>query len=43
VANSPGAAARFADGDLESILAARPLGERHTASEDHSLQTGTAA
>ena len=35
--------ARFADGDLASILAAHPVGERHTASEDHSLQPGTAA
>ena len=35
--------ARFADGDLASILAAHPLGERHSAAEDHSLQTGTAA
>ena len=35
--------ARFADGDLASILAAHPVGERHTAGEDHSLQPGTAA
>lgn len=34
---------RFADGDLASILAAHPAGERHTAGEDHSLQPGTAA
>jgi transposase len=33
--------ARFADGDLASILAAHPVGDRHTAGEDHSLQTGT--
>ena len=35
--------ARFTDGDLASILAAHPLGDRHTAGEDHSLQPGTAA
>ena len=35
--------ARFADGDLASILAAHPLGERHSAGEDHSPRTGTAA
>ena len=35
--------ARFADGDLASILAAHPLGDRHTAGEDHSLQPSTAA
>ena len=35
--------ARFADGDLVSILAAHPIGERHSASEDHSLQSGTRA
>ena len=35
--------ARFAEGDLASILAAHPLGERHSASEDHSLQSPTAA
>ncbi len=35
--------ARFADGDLASILAAHPVGERHSAGEDHSLQPGTAA
>ena len=34
---------RFADGDLASILAAHPVGDRHTAGEDHSLQPGTAA
>lgn len=34
---------RFAEGDLASILAANPPGERRTAGEDHSLQTGTAA
>jgi transposase len=33
--------ARFADGDLASILAAHPVGERRTAGEDHSLQHGT--
>lgn len=32
---------RFADGDLASILAAHPGGERHTAGETNSLQTGT--
>ena len=35
--------ARFADGDVASILAAHPAGERHTAGEDHSLQSGTRA
>ncbi len=35
--------ARFAEGDLASILAAHPVGERHTAGEDHSLQSGTRA
>ena len=35
--------ARFAEGDLASILAAHPVGERHSAGEDHSLQSGTAA
>ena len=34
---------RFAEGDLASILAAHPVGERHTAGEDHSLQQGTRA
>lgn len=34
---------RFADGDLASILAAHPGGERHNASEGHSLQRGTSA
>jgi hypothetical protein len=34
---------RFADGDLASILAAHPHGERRTAGEDHSLQQGTRA
>jgi transposase len=33
---------RFADGDLASILAANPPGQRRTADEVHSLQTGTA-
>jgi hypothetical protein len=32
---------RFADGDLTSILAAHPAGERRTAGEGHSLQSGT--
>ena len=35
--------ARFADGDLASILAAHPTGERRSAGEDHSLQSGTRA
>jgi hypothetical protein len=35
--------ARFGDGDLASILAAHPPGTRRRASNDHSLQTGTAA
>ena len=35
--------ARFADGDLASILAAHPVGERRSAGEDHSLQSGTRA
>ena len=35
--------ARFADGDLASILAAHPVGERHTAGDDHTLQSGTRA
>jgi hypothetical protein len=34
---------RFAEGDLASILAAHPAGQRHAAGEGHSLQTGTAA
>jgi len=34
---------RFADGDLASILAAHPIGERRTAGEDYSLQQGTRA
>jgi len=34
---------RFAEDDLASILAAHPVGERHTAGEDHSLQSPTAA
>jgi len=33
--------ARFADGDLASILAAHPVGERRTAGDGHSLQHGT--
>lgn len=35
--------ARFADGDLVSILAAHPVSTSHAAGEDHSLQTGTGA
>ena len=35
--------ARFAEGDLASILAANPPGQRRTADDVHSLQTGTAA
>ena len=35
--------ARFADGDLASILAAHPVSDRRTASEDHTLQSGTRA
>lgn len=35
--------ARFADGDLTSILAAHPAGDRHSAGENHSLQSGTGA
>ena len=34
---------RFADGDLASILSANPPGQRLTAGEVHSMQTGTAA
>lgn len=34
---------RFADGDVASILAAHPVGERNSAGEDHSLQSGTRA
>ena len=34
---------RFADGDLASILAANPPGQRRSATEVHSLQTGTGA
>jgi hypothetical protein len=33
--------ARFADGDLASILAAHPPGERRSATSAHSLQTST--
>ena len=32
---------RFAEGDLASILAANPPGQRHRAGEGHSLQPGT--
>jgi hypothetical protein len=34
---------RFGEGDLASILAAHPPGERRTAAEEHSLQEGTRA
>ena len=34
---------RFGDGDLASILAAHPAGERRQAGEDHSLQPSTRA
>ena len=34
---------RFADGDLASILEANPPGQRRSADDVHSLQTGTAA
>lgn len=34
---------RFAEGDLASILAANPPGQRRSADDVHSLQTGTAA
>jgi transposase len=34
---------RFADGDLASILAAQPTGQRRAAGEGHSLQGGTRA
>ena len=34
---------RFAEGDLASILAANPPGQRRSAGDVHSLQTGTAA
>lgn len=34
---------RFADGDLVSILAARPVSELRTAADGHSLQPGTRA
>lgn len=34
---------RFADGDLASILTAHPVGDHRSATEDHSLQTGTRA
>ena len=35
--------ARFADGDLASILAAHPVGEQRAADDGHSLQHGTSA
>ncbi len=34
---------RFAERDLASMLAANPPGERRSATDSHSLQTGTAA
>ena len=34
---------RFTDGDLASILAAHPPGQRRRADDAHSLQPGTAA
>jgi hypothetical protein len=34
---------RFADGDVASILAAHPLGQRRRADEDHSMQPSTRA
>jgi hypothetical protein len=34
---------RFGEGDLASILAANPPGQRRSADDVHSLQTGTAA
>jgi transposase len=34
---------RFGDGDLVSVLAAHPAGERRQAGEDHSLQPSTRA
>jgi len=34
---------RFAEGDLTSILAANPPGVRRSATDTHSLQTGTSA
>ena len=34
---------RFADGDLASILSAHPIGDRRSAGEGHSLQSGTRA
>lgn len=34
---------RFAEGDLASILSANPPGQRRSADDAHSLQTGTAA
>jgi transposase len=35
--------ARFADGDLASILATHPVGEQRAATDGHSLQHGTSA
>lgn len=34
---------RFAEGDLGSILAAHPVGERRRAEETHSMQPSTRA
>jgi hypothetical protein len=34
---------RFAEGDLDSFLAAEPRRDEHTASEVYSLQGGTSA
>jgi transposase len=34
---------RFAEGDLASFIAVQPIGDHHSASENHSLQGGTAA
>src|SRR5690606_8901774 len=34
---------RFAEGDLASILAANPPGQRRSADDAHSLQPGTSA
>jgi transposase len=38
-----GSYGRFADGDLASVLAAYPPGQRRAADEAHSLQAGTSA
>jgi hypothetical protein len=34
---------RFGDGDLASILAAHPVGQRRRADDAHSMQPSTAA